>query len=105
MEILGILSRINRAKEEVYIRDPLPVVPGRGVCKRHQWDEEFRNYDTDDDVFNEIRMEQQLIKRSFIDQVLLLPYSTASTRSTQSEMKRKTRSMPWAVTMKRWVFT
>lgn len=57
----------------MYIRYPLPVVAGRGGCDGHHWDEELRNYDTDEDVFNEIRMEQQSIKLIFIDQALPLP--------------------------------
>lgn len=41
-----------------------------------------------------------LLKLFFIDQALLLP-CTASTASTQSGMKRKTRSVSWTFTVKR----
>lgn len=35
-------------------------VDGEVYAKKHQWDEEFRNYDTDEDVFDEIRMDHNI---------------------------------------------
>lgn len=67
----------------MYIRHPFPITARRGVCNRHHWDEEFRNYDTDEDVNNEIRMEQHLIKLFFIARlccyiVVMLRHQVAS---------------------------
>lgn len=91
---VSFVSRINGIRGNpgrlailhVY-QHPLPRYRWRGVRNRHHWDEELRNYDTDEDVFNEIRWNAAFNQPIFLVQTFLSPCILPADQLAMSEMK------------------